>query len=361
MHVLLRRASILLAASFVLSACSDNDTDNNGGAQLTDFAVAPLLSDQSGAAPNTDPDLVNAWGLAMDSQSFWIAANGTGVVDVIAADGTPSKFAPPGTSRDLIPGISGIVTNTTGGFVIGTGNALAPAHMLVASETGQIFAINPDVAGTPQLVIDRSGDGAVYKGLAVFTTSGGAVRLAAADFRNRRIDVFDDTFNLIVTVAFIDPASAGLSPFNIVTIGNTMFVMYAVPNGDGTDDVPGAGNGRIDAFDLDGNYIQTVLDGGLLNAPWGLVEANSDFEPTLSGLLIAGNFGDGTIVTIDPNTGDAARLRDTSGNSLVIDGLWGLMFGNGQAVGSTSALYFTAGPAGESHGLFGRIVQTTLQ
>jgi len=38
---------------------------------------------------------------------------------------------------------------------------------------------------------------------------------------------------------------------------------------------------------------------------------------------------------------------------LSIDGLWGLSVGNDGSGGSSSRLYFTAGPDGESHGLFG--------
>jgi uncharacterized protein (TIGR03382 family) len=41
----------------------------------------------------------------------------------------------------------------------------------------------------------------------------------------------------------------------------------------------------------------------------------------------------------------------------VIDGLWGLRFGNGGAFGSPNTLFFTAGPDGESHGLFGELEQ----
>ena len=39
----------------------------------------------------------------------------------------------------------------------------------------------------------------------------------------------------------------------------------------------------------------------------------------------------------------------------MIDGLWGLTFGNGGNGGSTASLYVTAGPAGETGGLFARI------
>jgi hypothetical protein len=39
----------------------------------------------------------------------------------------------------------------------------------------------------------------------------------------------------------------------------------------------------------------------------------------------------------------------------VIPGLWALQFGNGAAAGPMNTLFFTAGPDGESHGLFGSI------
>jgi hypothetical protein len=40
---------------------------------------------------------------------------------------------------------------------------------------------------------------------------------------------------------------------------------------------------------------------------------------------------------------------------MVIDGLWGLSFGNGGNGGATNVLYFTAGPDEESGGVFGNI------
>jgi uncharacterized protein (TIGR03118 family) len=361
MHVFLRSASILLAASvFLTGACNDDDNDNGTG--VSGFAVSPLLSDQTGVAPNTDPNLVNAWGLAMDSQSFWIANNGTGIISVVAADGTPSKFPPPASALNIGPGITGIVANTTNAFQIGQTSNAAPAQMLVCSETGQIFAINAAVASTPAVVVDRSGDNASYKGLTIYTTSSGAIRLAAADFHNARVDVFDENFNLLSEVTFVDPLlNAGLAPWNLVTIGSNVFVMYAVQDADAEDEVAGIGNGRIDVFDVNGNFVETVLDGGLLNAPWGLVQVNDTFSSQLDGFLIAGNFGDGTLVAIDPTTGDHAYLRNSSNDNdaLVIPGVWGLMFGNGQFVGATSSLYFAAGPDDETHGLFGRVVQTS--
>jgi hypothetical protein len=40
---------------------------------------------------------------------------------------------------------------------------------------------------------------------------------------------------------------------------------------------------------------------------------------------------------------------------IVIDGLWGLAFGNGGKAGRPGTLYFTAGPNGEGNGLFGAL------
>jgi hypothetical protein len=42
------------------------------------FQVTKLVSDQAGVAQLTDPNLVNAWGLAFSPTSpFWVANNGT--------------------------------------------------------------------------------------------------------------------------------------------------------------------------------------------------------------------------------------------------------------------------------------------
>lgn len=49
------------------------------------------------------------------------------------------------------------------------------------------------------------------------------------------------------------------------------------------------------------------------------------------------------------------QFRRQGGQPIVIDGLWGLSFGNGNAA-KTGELVFSAGPDGESHGLLGEIV-----
>ncbi len=79
-------------------------------------------------------------------------------------------------------------------------------------------------------------------------------------------------------------------------------------------------------------------------------------EPVVGGDLLVGNLGDGTINAYNASTGaKVMTLQNTSGTNLAIDGLWALTFGNGGQGGAANTLYFTAGPAGYSHGLFGSL------
>jgi len=71
---------------------------------------------------------------------------------------------------------------------------------------------------------------------------------------------------------------------------------------------------------------------------------------------LVGNLGNGHINVYSPGTGKhLGQLRRPNGKPIVIDGLWGLMFGNGNAA-KTNQLVFSAGPDHESHGLLGKIV-----
>jgi hypothetical protein len=90
------------------------------------------------------------------------------------------------------------------------------------------------------------------------------------------------------------------------------------------------------------------------NAPWGIVQASSNFGRFSNDILI-GNFGDGTINAFDPSTGDfLGTVEDSSGRNIVNPGLWALVF-RSDGVGSPDTLYFTAGSNAENHGLFGTI------
>ena len=76
----------------------------------------------------------------------------------------------------------------------------------------------------------------------------------------------------------------------------------------------------------------------------------------LSDTLLVGNFNSGTVVAFDPNTHTAIDyLRDDTGKTLVADGIWGMLFGNGASLGDTDSLYYAAGPNNAADGVFGHI------
>src|SRR5262249_17865618 len=108
-------------------------------------------------------------------------------------------------------------------------------------------------------------------------------RLYAADFANNRIQVFDDQWNdITASISFQRPAGmpADYHPFNIQYLGGRLYVTWAESALDAADpteelDLPGAG--RVVAYDRDGHIVQDFPDQSLLNAPWGLAIAPSDF------------------------------------------------------------------------------------
>jgi uncharacterized protein (TIGR03118 family) len=110
----------------------------------------------------------------------------------------------------------------------------------------------------------------------------------------------------------------------------------------------------VDVFDVDGNLLQNLIPvNSNLNIPWGVAVAGPNFG-VFSYSLLVGNFGDGTISAFDSDTGAyLGTMQDGKGNSIQIDGLWGLQFGNGGSGGDATTLYFAAAPSGGAHGLFG--------
>ena len=116
--------------------------------------------------------------------------------------------------------------------------------------------------------------------------------------------------------------------------------------------------GIVNRFDLNGNLLGRLVTAGALNSPWGLAIAPANFGD-FSNALLVGNFGDGTINAFSTANGAfLGTMRNAGGTPIVVQGLWGLLFGNGGNGGATNALYFTAGPGGEAHGLFGSFTPT---
>jgi uncharacterized protein (TIGR03118 family) len=319
-------------------------------AERNSYTVTPLVSDQPGVAPNTDPNLVNAWGLAASATSpWWVADNETDLSTLYrGSDGQPQALV-----VSVEGGPTGVVFNATAGFVLPTGGV---ARFIFDSQDGKVRAWNQAQGTTAIVVADRSAEDASYTGLAIADSAAGP-RLYAADFHNARVDVFDGSFNL-VPGGFVDSSlPSRYAPFGIQTIGDRVFVAYAQQDADAEDEVAGQGKGFVDAYDTSGNLLARVAQHGQLNAPWGLALAPSTFG-RFAGDLLVGNFGDGQINAYAEHSGrftHQGELRDESGKSLSIDGLWALEFGQGGNNGPAGTLFFTAGPDDETHGLFGQI------
>jgi uncharacterized protein (TIGR03118 family) len=321
------------------------------------YVQTNLVSDGFVPAQYTDPNLVNPWGISFSATSpFWVSDNGTGVITLYNGAGSPQALVV------TIPRPGGTGTATPTGQVFNAFSAISGFNQnlfIFATEDGTIAGWRGALGATAELLVDNSGLGAVYKGLALGDNAGN-LYLYAANFHNGTIDVFPGTGAPALPGNFTDPnLPSGYAPFNVQNLGGNLYVTYALQNGTQHDDVPGPGNGYVNIFDLNGNLLRRLISQGALNSPWGLALAPAQFG-TFSNALLVANFGDGRINAFDPSSGTLlGTLKDGKGNPLVIDGLWGLIFGNGGNGGDTNRLYFTAGPGGKQHGLFGSLASAS--
>jgi uncharacterized protein (TIGR03118 family) len=321
------------------------------------FSQTNLVSDLPGLAAITDPSLVNPWGMSFSATSpFWISNQGTGTSTLYSVTSAgvlkqgltvtiPGSATPP-------TGPTGQVNNNTMAFPVnGT-----PAAFIFANLNGSISAWNGSAGTTAQVKVGPTA-GSVYTGLAIGNGPLGPLLYAANSAQNR-VDVFNGSFNpmSLGPNAFKDPfVPAGLNVFNIQNINNKLYVTYAIP-GPAARLVP-EGSGAVAVFDLNGNLLQHLTDGGHLASPWGVALAPSDFGQFSNDLLV-GNFNDafGEINAFDPTTGAfLGMLSDGNGNPIINPGLWAIAFGNDGSAGSHNTLFLTAGIEGESHGLFAQL------
>jgi uncharacterized protein (TIGR03118 family) len=376
-----------------------------------------LVSDLPGVAAVTDPNLVNAWGISESSGSpFWVSDNNSGLTTLYQVPGAGST---PVSINPLVVNIptpvsptGGTPTGTVFNTAPSTSNAFevagpnkagltttASALFLFDTEDGTIVGWNPAIDPTGQfggpggasnhavIAVDNSGNnftnpdpnqqtGAVYKGLAIATSTtpiltgdaNSTALLYASNFRAGTVDVYDADFTKVTLPrgAFQDRRLPhGYAPFNVQVLNGKVFVTYALQDAAKHDDVAGAHHGFVDVFNLDGTPgfprgAVRLISRGALDSPWGLAIAPTGFaglnDPNNNPVLLVGNFGNGLINAFDSTTGvPLGQLRDPDGEPIQVDGLWALKVGNGGSGGATSNVYFTAGPFGESHGLFGSL------
>ena len=355
---IVRRARCSSLSAILLVLCSANVVAASGGYEQTNLVTddqANLVSSGYQPAHTVDPNLINPWGISLGPTTpIWISN---------AETGTSTLYDGAGNKIPLTVTVPGAPT----GQVFGGGNfQLAgqpgPSFFVFASEDGTISQWNLPITTQAQVAVDNSAGGSIYKGLAQAQV-GNANQLYATDFHNNRIDVFDSHFGTVLNLpgAFTDPnLPEGYAPFGIQNIGGDLYVTYAKQDANAKDDLHGIGHGFVDIYQTDGTLLSRFASRGVLNSPWGVALAPATFGEFAGDLLI-GNFGDGLINVFDPNTHTFIdHLIDSDGEALVIDGLWGLAFGNGSNGAATNSLYFTAGISDEAHGLFGVIAPVPL-
>lgn len=288
-------------------------------------------------------------------------------VSPMLSESTPDSLSKPTSSTEpVVIALTGIVTNKTRGFTEGNngggqGETKVSSLFIVCHSLGFIYGYNPmtyiKISGEPIIMpsVDNLPSKSSYRGVALYGNS-----LYAADFYNRRIDVYDFNFSLLTGYPFIDqdeknPLPSDYSPFNIYTIGEFLYVLYAkqmiINQGTFTQlfpvDVPGSGNGYISVFKSDGTFVKRLVSQGFLNSPRSLVVAPKHFG-SFSSQLLVGNLGNGLINAYDFDGKHLGTLKDEHGRDLYIDGLSGMAKHN-------NVVYFTSQPDNRTNGLIGKI------
>jgi|HubBroStandDraft_1064217.scaffolds.fasta_scaffold08817_4 uncharacterized protein (TIGR03118 family) len=311
----------------------------------------------------TDPHLVNPWGLSRsltksvgNNGRWWVSDEVTGLSTLYDANGNIVDLTvtiPPASAAG-----TGSPTGTAAyGITPRNVNfAFATRDGTISYWNSQTLPSPPGVGcakchvTTATIMVNNSASNASYQGLTIATnaTSGAATFYAAN--ANGGIEAYDAASFAPVTLAtgaFKDPKiPTTYSPAGIQAIGSKIYVTYNAIAG---------GTGYVDAYGTNGKLLFR-LETGWFNRPWGVALAPASFG-AFSSMILVGNTGSGWIGAYDATNGRfQGFLEDSSGAELTLPGLWGIEFGNGSAdSGPTNVLYFNAGGAELTTGIFGSI------
>jgi uncharacterized protein (TIGR03118 family) len=309
------------------------------------------------------------------SGAAWVASNGRGLAPAYdGAGNVRCKLTIPQPHGAQAPAAP------SGQAVNDLSSAFKGDTLIVATTGGTIAGWQHSFSTTAVIRVDSSAGAAAYTGVAVAKLDG-AARLFAADFRNNRIDVFDDRYQPVADHRGFEDHKlpAGFAPFNVVARGDVLFVTYALHGEHTTAAVAGAGKGFVNVFDPSGRLLERLIAAGSLDAPWGLAfldppDCEAADESSAARVcwdgrqcrekyrLLVGNSGDGRINAfqiersgLDMEASELGPLVDPAGQPIVIERLWGLGYGPGAGGFSDQDLFFTAGPGEGQHGVFGKL------
>ena len=377
-------SSLAVGAACALAvACGGGGGNQTTQQTTTGFADSALVANNAGVvatATTLDANLSNPWGLVTSpGLPFWIADNnsnlatlysGAGQIQTNAVTGSNTVgISIPASAAGVPANPTGQTYNGNGGFLIATSKGQETALFMFAGEGGTIAAWAKDSGATAVTSyddgVDHGTDHAVYKGLALGAVNGASF-LYATDLHNNKIDVFDTNFAKPADMQgkFKDPTMpAGFVPFGIVALNSQLYVTYAMQDAAKHDETTGAGLGYVNVFDFSGNFVSRFASAGPLNAPWGIALAPAGFG-SLAGDLLIGNFGDGTVNIFAPNGTSLATsmgpLTVNNGAMFAVPGLWALVFGDGDTDKPLTTLFYTAGFANQTDGVFGSIAVSNV-
>lgn len=430
------RRTVACLAVVGVAACSIGTTSGPAPSDNRYRQINLAANAEAYQARFTIPEMVNAWGIAIRPKGagghFWVTAGEASYefVGDVSASGDPKlhKLFQDPLKAVTIPGAdtktddtsvgkaTGVVFNgadiNSDKFVVTSqpaqvdGRTVAlggSARFIFVTDSGRIAAWGergPDgklvrVNGPSQEVFNGEPQGMQFFGVALKQDSFDT--LWAADFGEQpQIRQFTKDWELVPTQGFANPFATGEPadpadtakgklaepgdpvPFNITTVGDRVFVTYAISK---APDEPVEGGPAFDAGEEDslnkeqekatdgrpdkgklaeftstGELVRAFEDDGRLNAPWGVTVAPASFGP-LGGKVLVSNFGGaGRIAAFDDTTGKFVDyMRDDQGTPVGIDGIWNILFGNGESLGDADTLYFAAGPADETEALFGAL------
>jgi uncharacterized protein (TIGR03118 family) len=374
----IRQRIALMTCALLLTAC----TARGGDA----FFQTNLVSNGAVPAQQLDANLQDPWGLSFSTSSpFWISDQAASVNFNGSPSAVTTLYSVPGATGGLSSGPTlatfgvtnqgnaapsgenngptgqvsttapGITTSATSDFQFTAGGSTGRAAFIFANLDGSISAWK---GGLTQSVVQTTTviAGASFTGLAIGNTSTGAAQLYAADQNSGNIYVFNSHWQMTGTMAAPSGLPQGYTAFNVQNLSvngtQTLFVTYANQ---------ATGGGVVAEFNTNGTLLTTLISdtaGAHLAAPWGLAIAPAGWGQFGGDLLVGNNNPINGLTEINAynlSGGFVGTLMLNNGQPFSEADLWALSFGNGASGGSTGVLYFTAGLASSTDGLFGAI------
>ncbi len=327
------------------------------------FSIRRLVSNRPGNASKHDINLSNAWGIVNDKETLWVVNSQMSIIchyDLNGGKSIPESINLINENGEIAKNEcpTGIQINRSQGFVIdnsliaeGSLILRAASFLLICTQKGNIYGYNSLVDTSNAHIVIKSNETNMYTGLTVACNY-----LYVTDFLNNKIDVFDFNFRKVFGFPFVDgdsekPLPLNYSPFNIIYIGNYLYVLYALQKGpDNIEELSGHGNGYISVFNVDGTFVRRLISKSELDAPWSMIVAPENFG-SYAGHFLVGNRGDGLIHVYSREGKYIGTLKHKTDHPITIGKLRGL-------TSSLESIYFTSSPnhdTGEIDGIFGKI------